>query len=94
MDESKFLEAEKLINKIHQLENCIENHKNNNKSCILINWTEYVQTINTWVNSSEYRPSTQGMEERYQKIPEEYEQDIIELLENKLNELRNKFKEL
>ena len=88
MKESLFLQAENLRNKIHQIENCIENYKQSNMSKICICWDEPSENIRHWIEEEGSFITIK------QAIPTELEQDIIKLLEDKLEEYKKEFNEL
>lgn len=93
MEESLFLQAENLRNKIHQIENCIENYKQSNMSKICICWDEYGKKVN-WIENSSNNIINDSVIKMEQAIPIELEQDIIKLLEDKLEEYKKEFNEL
>ena len=93
MKESLFLKAEKLKNKIQQVETFIEKYKSNNLSKICICCDEYYQTVNIYTNGI-YSPSNSGMAPTTYPLPKELEPHIIEYLESKLEEYKKEFSEL
>lgn len=97
MEESLFLEAENLRNKIHALENCIETYEQNNMSKICICWDEYGKKVNWTTGDYGCIPNffiSEDTIKMEQAVPTELEKDIIKFLKNKLEEYKKEFNEL
>lgn len=84
MDESKFLEAQNLKNQISYLENCIEDMKRFGAK-ICVSWEESVQKLNC---------GTQTTITQVEALPKDIEDKTIQLMKDKLEELKQQFKEL
>lgn len=81
MDITKFKEVQKLMDKIQKLEKCINSYKKYNSSRIAVE------------NEVPYK-TTVGTRTIYETIPQEYEEEIINLLKDKLEELKVEFNKL
>lgn len=93
MEESLFLEAENLRNKIHTLENCIETYEQNSMSRICICWDECVKKVN-WAENCTTNFVSDSTIKMEQAVPTELEKDIIKFLKDKLEEYKKEFNEL
>ena len=90
MEESKFLEAKNLKNQISYLEECIEN-MNRFGAEICVSWKESVQMINCRTPNAS---STPGKVTQVRALPKDIENKVIELMKDKLEELKQQFIEL
>lgn len=79
MEESKFLEAQNLKNKIHYLENCLDNFLKEKDAVVGISWHAYVDSNNY------------PFENHVQALPEELQEQVKELIQNELDKLKQKF---
>lgn len=92
MEESKFLEAQRLKNEISYLENCLEDSKRKDAK-ICISWpeirTEYIPTSST----SRIQPYSTNYytENHIEALPKNLEEQVIELIQDKLDELKQEF---
>jgi len=93
MDESKFREAQNLINQISYLENCIEDlNRKNAKICV--SWKECIQRVNYNSNITTVSGCIPEIRDHVEALPIEIEDKVKELMNNKLEELKQQFKEL
>ena len=93
MDESKFLEAQNLKNQISYLENCIEDlGRKDAKICI--SWKEYIQRVNYTGNINNISGCIPEIRDHVEALPIKVEDKIKELMNNRLEELKQQFKEL
>ena len=90
MEESKFLEAQNLKNQISYLEKCIEN-MNRFGAEICISWKENVQKINFYGTTTS---STPEIVTQVKALPKDIENKVVEFMKDKLEELKQQFKEL
>jgi hypothetical protein len=93
MEESKFLEAQNLKNQISYLENCIEDLSRKDAR-ICVSWKECIKRINyngNITNVTEYIPEVR---DHVEALPTEIEDKVKELMNNRLEELKQQFKEL
>lgn len=88
MEESKFLKAQNLIIQIHFLENCLEKY-NDKKAIISISWKECVQFIN-YQNCN----GTNNIIDKILELPDDIQKEVIKLIKNKLEKLKEEFKNL
>ena len=93
MDESKFREAQNLINQISYLENCIEDLGRKDAS-ICISWKECVQRVNYTGNIANISGCIPEIRDHVEALPIEIEDKVKELMNNRLEELKQQFKEL
>ena len=88
MEESKFLEAQNLKNQIHVLENYLEKY-NDNKAIISISWKECVQ----FINYQNYNGAN-NIIDKILELPDDIQKEVIKLIKNKLEKLKEEFKNL
>ena len=88
MEESKFLEAQNLKIQIHFLENCLKKY-NDNKAIVSISWKEYVQSI----NYQNYNGANNTID-KILELPDDIQKEVIKLIKNKLEKLKEEFKNL
>lgn len=92
MEESKFLEAQNLKNQIHYLENCLEDFLKEENAVIGISWPEAKTQINY---SDGITYSTNSWTENHvEALPKELQEQVKELIQNKLDKLKEEFKNL
>ena len=93
MEESKFLEAQRLKNEISYLENCLEDSKRKDAK-ICISWPELVtQSIPTSITSGIQPCSTTYYTENHiEALPKNLEEQVIELIQDELDKLKQEFK--
>lgn len=84
MEESKFLKAQNLKIQIHFLENCLKRY-NNDKAIVSISWKECVQSLYNGTNN---------MIDKILELPDDIQKEVIELIKNKLEKLKEEFKNL
>ena len=93
MDESKFREAQSLINQISYLENCIEDlGRKDAKICV--SWKECIQRVNYCSSITNVSESIPEIRDHVEALPTEIEDKVKELMNNRLEELKQQFKEL
>lgn len=88
MEESKFLEAQNLKNQIHVLENCLKRY-NDKKAIISISWKECVQ----FINYQNYNGANNTID-KILELPDDIQKEVIKLIKNKLEKLKEEFKNL
>ena len=88
MEESKFLETLNLIIQIHFLENCLKRY-NDNKAIISISWKECVQFINYQTCNG-----ANNIIDKILELPDDIQKEVIKLIKNKLEKLKEEFKNL
>lgn len=88
MEESKFLKAQNLKNQIHVLENYLEKY-NDNKAIISISWKECVQFINYQTCNG-----ANNIIDKILELPDDIQKEVIKLIKNKLEKLKEEFKNL
>lgn len=93
MEENKFIKAQEIKTKICEIENCIKNYNENKSSFIGICWNEYIQTINNYPHLTFPTPESK-LKTFHKIIPIELAPEIIKLLEDKLEQLKEEFKQL
>lgn len=90
MEESKFLEAQNLKNQIRYLEKCLDNFLKKENAVIGISWPVPKTEMN---NSGGMTWATHSWTENHVEIlPEELQEQIKELIQDKLDELKQEFK--
>lgn len=92
MEESKFLEAQNLKNQIHYLEKCLDDFLKKENAVIGISWPVPKTEMNytgstTWSTNS-------WTENHVERLPIELQEQIKELIQNELDKLKEKFKNL
>ena len=93
MEESKFLEAQNLKNQIHVLENCLKKY-NDKKAIISISWKEYVQFINYQTCNGTNNIGANNIIDKILELPDDIQKEVIKLIKNKLEKLKEEFKNL
>lgn len=88
MEESKFLKAQNLIIQIHFLENCLKRY-NDKKAIISISWKECVQ----FINYQNYNGANNTID-KILELPDDIQKEVIKLIKNKLEKLKEEFKNL
>jgi len=91
MEEIKFLEAKGLKSEISQLENILDKIKKKDAR-VCVSWPES-RTEQYYSSASTYNPTVLCVNE-IEKFPEDIQNKVIELINNELNELNEKFKNL
>ena len=89
MEESKFLEAQNLKNQINYLERCIDNFSKKENAVIGISWP-VAKTEYSYTGSNTY-PVHSWTENHVEAFPKELQDQIKELIQEKLDELKQKF---
>lgn len=92
MEESKFLEAQNLKNQIHYLENCLNDFLKRDNAVIGISWPVVETELNcsggtAWSTNS-------WTKNHVETLPKELQEQIKELIQNKLDKLKQEFKNL
>ena len=93
MEESKFLAAKNLKNQISYLENCIED-LGRKDAIICVSWKEYIQRVNYNGNINDLTDYIPEIRDHVEALPMEIEDKVKELMNNRLEELKQQFKEL
>lgn len=89
MEESKFLEAQNLKNKIRYLEKCLDNFLKKENAVIGISWPVHKTEMNY---SGETAWSANIWTENHvEALPKELQEQVKELIEDKLDELKQEF---
>ena len=91
MEESKFLEAQNLKNQIHYLENC-NNFLKKENAVIGISWPIAKAEMN--YNRGAAWGASSWIENHVEKLPKELQEQIKELIQDKLDKLKEEFKNL
>ena len=89
MEENKFLEAQNLKNQIHYLENCLDDFLKKENAVIGISWPE-VKTEYSYTGSNTY-PVHSWTENHIEALPKELQEQIKELIQDKLDRLKKEF---
>lgn len=89
MEESKFLEAQNLKNQIHYLENCLDDFLKRDNAVIGISWP-VAKTEYSYAGSNTY-PVHSWTENHVEALPKELQEQIKELIQNKLDKLKQEF---
>ena len=93
MEESKFLEAQNLKKQIEYLENCLEKY-NDEKAIISISWKECVQFINYQNYNGANNIGSNNIIDKILELPDDIQKEVIKLIKNKLEKLKEEFKNL
>lgn len=93
MEESKFLEAQNLKKQIEYLENCLEKY-NDKKAIISISWEECVQFINYKTCNCANNIGANNIIDKILELPDDIQKEVIKLIKNKLEKLKEEFKNL
>lgn len=91
MEEIKFLEAKGLKSEISQLESILDKIKKKDAR-VCVSWSE-IRSEPYYSASSTYNPTVLYANE-IETFPEDIQNKVIELINNELNELNEKFKNL
>ena len=89
MEESKFLEAQNLKTQIHYFENCLENLSKKENAVIGISWPEIYTEMNYTGITSEIPVIRTS--HNVNAFPTELQEQIKELIQDKLDELKQEF---
>lgn len=90
MEEIKFLEAQNLKNQIHYLEKCLDSLKNEKNAAIGITWPKIETEMNYTGSMTAWEPITR-LSHNVNVFPAELQERIKELIQNRLDELKQKF---
>lgn len=89
MEEIKFLEAQNLKNQIHYLEKCLNSLKNEKNAAIGITWPK-IETEMNYVSTALWEPITRTSH-NVNVFPAELQDRVKELIQDRLDELKQKF---
>lgn len=89
MEESKFLEAQNLKNQIRYLEKCLDNFLKKENAVIGISWP--VSKTEMDYGGGTAWSAHSWTENHVEILPTELQEQVKELIQNKLNKLKQKF---
>lgn len=91
MEESKFLEAQNLKNQINYLERCIDNFSKKENAVIGISWPVAKTEMNYTGGANAYSVNS-WTENHVEAFPKELQDQVKELIQEKLDKLKQEFK--
>lgn len=92
MEESKFLEAQNLKNQIHYLENCLDDFLKKENAVIGISWP-IPKTEMNYSGGTAWAANTYT-QNHVEALPIELQEQVKELIQNKLDTLKQEFEML